>query len=111
MLFNTAKCKVLHFCYSNPRYDYYMADDLIKSFSEEKDLGVLIRGSLNAGVQCAKLVKTANRLLDMIGRAYDDRSKEKIFSLYKSLVGPHLDYCIQAWRPYYRKDIDNTEKV
>ena len=24
---------------------------------------------------------------------------------------PHLDYCVQAWRPHYRKDTDKLEKV
>src|SRR5271163_3188495 len=31
--------------------------------------------------------------------------------LYKSLVRPHLDYCIQAWRPHYVKDIELIERV
>ena len=31
--------------------------------------------------------------------------------LYKSIVRPHLDYCVQAWRPHYRKNIDKLEKV
>ncbi len=47
----------------------------------------------------------------MIRRAYDYMSKENIVSLYTSLVRPHLDYCVQAWIPYYQKDIDNIEKV
>jgi len=31
--------------------------------------------------------------------------------LYKSLVRPKLKYCIQAWRPYSKKDTDLLEKV
>ena len=42
------------------------------------------------------------------------RSKVKVIILYRftlSLVRPHLEYCVQAWSPYYRKDIDKLEKV
>ena len=39
------------------------------------------------------------------------QGKRVILSLYKSLVRPHLEYCIQAWRPHLRKDIDILEKV
>ena len=31
--------------------------------------------------------------------------------LYKTLVRPTLDYCIAAWKPHLRKDIDKLEKV
>ena len=24
---------------------------------------------------------------------------------------PHLEYCIQAWRPYNKKDIDTVEQI
>ena len=34
-----------------------------------------------------------------------------MLKLYQSLVRPKFEYCVQAWRPYLRKDIDLLEKV
>ena len=31
--------------------------------------------------------------------------------LYKTYIRPHIEYCIQAWSPYYTKDIDMLEKI
>ena len=39
------------------------------------------------------------------------KEKELIIPLYKTTVRPHLEYCIQAWRPYRKKDIDMLERV
>jgi len=27
-----------------------------------------------------------------------------MISLYKTLVRPHVEYCVAAWSPYYKKD-------
>jgi len=32
-------------------------------------------------------------------------------SLYKTLVRPHVEYCISAWSLYYKKDKELLEKV
>ena len=47
----------------------------------------------------------------MIKRNFRFKSRSVMLPLYKSIVRPHMDYCVQAWRPHYRKDIDKLEKV
>ena len=47
----------------------------------------------------------------MIRRGFRNKSRAVMLPLYKAMVRPHLDHCIQAWRPHLRKDIDRLEKV
>ena len=47
----------------------------------------------------------------MIRRNIKYKENSLIVPLYKAIVRPHLEYCIQAWSPYLRKDIDMLEKI
>jgi len=47
----------------------------------------------------------------MTKRTFTVRDKSIVLQLYKSLVRPHLEYSVQAWRPHFRKDIDLLEGV
>ena len=42
---------------------------------------------------------------------FKNRSKDIMLPPYKSMVRPHLGYCIQAWKPHLRKDVEKLEKV
>ena len=37
--------------------------------------------------------------------------KQLIVPMYKTKVIPHLEYCIQAWQPYRKKDKDKLERI
>ena len=39
------------------------------------------------------------------------KEKELIIPLFKTIVKPHIEYCIQAWRPYRKTNIDILERV
>lgn len=111
MELNVEKCKVMHVGVNNKMERYGInGQDLVET-SEEKDLGVIINQNLKVSQQCLTAAKKGNQILGLIYRTFSMRSKEIIVRLYKALVRPHLDYCIQAWRPHLQKDIDVLEKV
>ena len=45
------------------------------------------------------------------GGSINYKSKEVVLTLYRNLVRPHLQYCVQFWSPQFQKDIDAREKV
>lgn len=111
MLFNVEKCKVLHIGHRNTNQDYTLGSCVLESVSSERDLGVIIQNDLKVSEQCSKVVKTANKILGMINRTFTFKTKDNMLQLYKSLVRPHVEYCIQAWRPHLVKDIALIENV
>src|SRR6218665_1825789 len=47
----------------------------------------------------------------MIRRTIVTRDKDTILRLYKTVVRPQLEYCIQVWSPYMQQDMEKLEKV
>ena len=111
MFFNVDKCKVLHIGNRNVQANYTMNGIQLAKVEQEKDLGVVISNDLKPSKQCSEVVKTANKLIGFIGRSFEFRTEGIILNLYNALVRPHLEYCVQCWSPYYKKDIEKLEGV
>ena len=114
--FNSSKCKVLHLGYRHPNYEYTMKDQkgsrtVLSETILEKDLGVLISKDLKVADQCNRAAKKAMRVLGMVKRSFKNLDEDSLKMIYCSYIRPHLEYCIQAWSPYYKKDIQTLEKV
>ena len=104
MKFNVDKCKVMHLGRGNSGGNYVMNGGRLGTVGKERDLGVRITNDLKASAPCAYVCTKANRVLGMISRTMVHKNPDILTKLYKSLVRPHLEYCLSAWSPHYVKD-------
>ena len=73
-----------------------MGGSILSKTVKEKDLGV----SMNANMKVSEQCRIGNQILGMIRRNITYKENSLIVPLYKAIVRPHLDYCIQAWNPH-----------
>ena len=66
---------------------------------------------LDMSLQCVLAAPKANCVSGCIKKGVASREREVTVPLYSVLVKPHLEYCIQAWGPQYRKDMKLLERV
>ena len=111
MLFNFGKCKCLHTGHGNLDVNYKMGDTVLGTTVNEKDLGVTISVDMTVSEQCGIAASKSNKILGLIRRNIAYKGKKLINPLYKAIVRPDLEYCIQLWRPYRKKDVDTLERI
>lgn len=90
---------------------FLIGDSAIPSVSHAKDLGVTLTSSFTPSEQCTMAATKARRALYVLASAVTSRKPEIWIPLYCAFVRPHLEYCVQAWAPYLKKDIRVMEKV
>ena len=107
MLLNFGKCKCIHIHIGHRNMDV-----LVRT-TQENDLGVIFSAAMKVSEQCGIAASKGNQTLGLIRRTIMYKEKQLIVALYKEIIIPHLEYCIQAWRPYRKKDRQtgkNTKK-
>jgi len=111
MQFNTSKCKVMHLCRHNDRFQHFTDGHLLDCDDEQKDLGVQVTADLKPSRECQTAHSKANKILGVISRTFSYKGHDVLLQLYKSLARPNLEYCISARSPYYEKDKQLLERV
>ena len=74
-------------------------------------MGIWLSSDMKVSQQCSKACSKAYGMSGLIKRTIENKNKEVMLRLYKSLVHPHDDYCSSAWLPHYVKDKIQVEKV
>src|SRR5207244_3360019 len=97
MEFNTDKCRVMHIGKKSLNNQYVLHNNILKPTVSERDLGVLVDKSFKFSENCNSVANSANVVIGMIKRAITCSRKDIIVKLYKTLVRPKLEYCVQAW--------------
>ena len=111
MLLNFGKCKCIHIGHGNMDEEYKMGDAVLGRTTQEKDLVVTFSGVMKVSEQCGCFKRKSNYRANLIRGTITYKEKQLIVPLYKAIVRQHLEYCIQAWRPYRKKDIDKLERI
>ena len=91
--------------------NYEMGGTVLSKSVKEKDLGVSMNANKKVSEQCRIAASNGNQVLGMIRRNITYKEKSLIVPMYKAIVRHHLEYCIQAWSPCLRRDIDRLAKI
>ena len=99
--FNTvdSKCKILHVGKSNPNHSYYLNDHELPNTTTEKDLGVNINDTLTWTSHIEIAINKAMSMTGWVTRNVSSRDRIVMLNIYKSLIRPQVEYCVQLWNP------------
>ena len=120
MMFNLEKCKRMEISKSNrtsrepPQLSMAIDCSHRHTSSEtklEKDLGVYISNNAKFDHHIKFATNRANVILGQLKRTFRCWSIPTFRTLYTTFVRPHLEYAVQAWSPYRKRDIAALEQV
>ena len=109
--FNADKCVTMHIGHRNPHVDYALNRTQLRESSLEKDLGVYVSADMKPSQHVNIAAAKGNRMVGLIKRHFPEIDQDTCCTLYCALVRPHLEYAVQCWSPYYRKNIAELETV
>ena len=99
--FNPEKCKVLHLDFNdNPHHQYTYNNVTLKQLDDkDKDLGLYPDSNLLWTDHIRKSISKAVGMIAWVTRCVISREKNLMLHIYKAIIRPHLEYCVQIWSP------------
>ena len=90
---------------NNQKLSYMLDNTVLESCKKEKDLGILTSVNLLWNDHISSCISKANQMICCIARSIISREKFLMLQVYKTLVRPHLEYCVQLWNPLLEIEI------
>ena len=111
--FHPGKCVTLRLSLKkqNENHTYYLGENELENVEETKDLGIIVDHKLKFQKQISAKVNKANQSWGIIKRTFKHMNPYIFKKLFCAQVRSHLEYAIQFWAPYLRKDINKIESV
>ena len=109
MRLSPEKCLVIQ---SRPsQISYHVSGIPLPTVVTARDLGVLMDARLLFREHISQTAVAANRVCNLILRAFVIRDVSVYLNLYRSLVIPRLTYCSTVWTPYLQRDVSILEST
>ena len=90
----------MHLDYNNNPLNHYVLDGvLLEEVKVIKDLGLLVSENLGWDKCIRSCFKDANRCIGWISRNLINRDQTIMLRVYKTIIRPKLEYCMQLWNP------------
>jgi hypothetical protein len=97
---NVNKCSVVKFGHDNGFVPAYTFNGVaLKASLQERDLGVIMSGSLSYKFYIQAIAAKALKIYGWMVRNLVSGDKETILKVYKSLIRPMLEYACAVWSP------------
>ena len=96
---------------NTPQHTYRLGNNELKNVEEVRDLGVIVDTRLKFQKHISTKVNKANQMWGTIKRTFKHMKKDIFKKLFSAHVRSHLEYAVQSWCPYLRKDINQIESV
>jgi len=92
------------------QHNYELDGVKLQEVEHERDLRVEVTNCLKPSLQCSKAAAKAMQVLGIIKRNFVLNDEEEFRLLFNGYVRLHLDYCVQDWSPYLKKDTEFCKK-